>query len=229
MTFDDSGMAIDRRSRTQTVSVSRDEYRVALERGIIFGINLPIKTPGAFQLRIAVRDANSGRVGSANQYIEVPNLKKGRLTVSGIFLAQHEEATQDASSRAGLVDEKTSSRSEAEVAESDPQGGPAIRRFALGAMVDYGFEIYNARIDKTIHQPHLQSQVHLFRDNKLVFTGRVLDLSGLADSKRLAAFGRLPLPANLLAGDYVLQIIVTDALAKDKDRIATQWIDFEIK
>jgi hypothetical protein len=29
-------------------------------------------------------------------------------------------------------------------------------------------------------------------------------------------------------GEYVLQIVVTDLLAKDKDRVATQWMDFEI-
>ena len=29
-------------------------------------------------------------------------------------------------------------------------------------------------------------------------------------------------------GEYVLQIIVTDALAKEKHRTATQWMDFEI-
>jgi len=29
-------------------------------------------------------------------------------------------------------------------------------------------------------------------------------------------------------GEYVLQVIVTDRLAKEKYRSATQWIDFEI-
>jgi hypothetical protein len=39
----------------------------------------------------------------------------------------------------------------------------------------------------------------------------------------------LPLSEQLAAGDYVLQIIVTDTLAKEKNRLATQWLDFEIK
>jgi hypothetical protein len=29
-------------------------------------------------------------------------------------------------------------------------------------------------------------------------------------------------------GDYILQIIVTDLLADQKHRMATEWIDFEI-
>ena len=37
-------------------------------------------------MRVALRDRNSEKVGSANQFIEVPNLKKERLTLSGIIL-----------------------------------------------------------------------------------------------------------------------------------------------
>jgi hypothetical protein len=29
-------------------------------------------------------------------------------------------------------------------------------------------------------------------------------------------------------GEYVLQIVVTDLLAKEKSRVVTQWMDFEI-
>jgi hypothetical protein len=29
-------------------------------------------------------------------------------------------------------------------------------------------------------------------------------------------------------GDYVLQVIVKDLLAKEKQQIAAQWIDFEV-
>jgi hypothetical protein len=32
----------------------------------------------------------------------------------------------------------------------------------------------------------------------------------------------------MAAGDYVLQIIVTDSADKQKPRVASQWIDFEI-
>jgi hypothetical protein len=56
-----------------------------------------------------------------------------------------------------------------------------------------------------------------------------MDLNGRPDAKRLVAFGRLPLDAKFQPGDYVLQVVVTDALAKEKNRMATQWIDFEIK
>jgi hypothetical protein len=44
----------------------------------------------------------------------------------------------------------------------------------------------------------------------------------------LAASGALILGTDLVPGEYVLQIIVTDTLADKKYRVATQWMDFEI-
>lgn len=38
----------------------------------------------------------------------------------------------------------------------------------------------------------------------------------------------MELGKNNVRGEYVLQVIVTDRLAKEKHRTATQWIDFEI-
>jgi hypothetical protein len=48
------------------------------------------------------------------------------------------------------------------------------------------------------------------------------------DLKRLNAGGRLQLGTDMPVGDYVLQIVVMDSLAKEKLRTATQWIDFQI-
>jgi VWFA-related protein len=232
MTFDDAGTPVDMRSRTESVVVRGDDYRRAVEQGLIFGINLPVKKPGAFQLRIGVRDAGSGRVGSANQYIEVPDVKKERLTLSGIYLAEREEAGSVRASTAGGAAVEASrgdSEGEGKIDERDPQSGPAVRRFRPGALVEYGYEVYNARLDKATRRPQLQSQVRLFRDNRPVFTGKVVNLNGKVDARRLAAFGRLRLGANLTAGEYVLQVVVTDALAREKNRLTAQWIDFEIR
>ena len=35
--------------------------------------------------------------------------------------------------------------------------------------------------------------------------------------------------SRMVPGDYVLQVIVTDKLAKEKNRVATQWQDFVIE
>lgn len=62
------------------------------------------------------------------------------------------------------------------------------------------------------------------------FAGRVNAFNPMAqpDVKRLVAGGSLRLGNELPPGDYVLQVIVADKLAKADHRLATQWIDFEI-
>ena len=64
-----------------------------------------------------------------------------------------------------------------------------------------------------------------------VYTGKVMTLSmeGQPDPKRLIGGGSMKLGAQITPGDYILQVTVTDKLASEKYRTATQWMDFEIQ
>ena len=231
MTFDDGGLIVDQRFRTETVRVRDEQYRAALRDGLTFGINLPVKQPGAFQLRVAVRDAATERVGSANQFIEVPNLNKNRLTLSGLYLAANlNQRTINASTQTSSAATTTTlaDAGEGQIAEVDQQAGPAVRRFRPGMLIDYGYEAYNVRLDGATHRAHLQIQVRLFHDNQQVFAGKMLDILGQPENKRIVAFGHLQLGQNLAPGDYVLQVVVTDVAGKEKPRTTTQWLPFEI-
>ena len=44
----------------------------------------------------------------------------------------------------------------------------------------------------------------------------------------LVVGGSLLLGKELLPGEYTLQVTVTDKLAREESRIASQWIDFDI-
>ncbi|HEY5884814.1 MAG TPA: hypothetical protein VIT88_09020 [Pyrinomonadaceae bacterium] len=55
-----------------------------------------------------------------------------------------------------------------------------------------------------------------------------LDTTGQVDLKRLAGTGAINLGTELPPGEYAFQVVVADAKAKGKHRVATQWIDFEI-
>lgn len=232
MTFDDTGTALDQRLRTETVVVRGDEYKAVQRNGLTFGINLPIKKPGAFQLRVAVRDAATERVGAANQFIEVPNLKKKRLTLSGLYLASNAaQATLHnvAQAAAHTTTPPGVNAAEGQIGEQDPQAGPAVRRFRPGMVIDYGYEAYNVRRDSASDRPRLQTQVRLFHENQQVFTGKVLTIAGQPGAERVVAFGHLQLGQNLPPGDYVLQVIVADlATGKSKPRPTAQWLPFEI-
>ena len=54
-------------------------------------------------MRVAVRDAESGRVGSASQFVEVPDFRRWRVALSGIIMngpqAKELDGGWDASSK----------------------------------------------------------------------------------------------------------------------------------
>jgi hypothetical protein len=184
----------------------------------VYRLNHLVRKPGAYQLRTAVRDANSERVGSASQFIQVPDVTKGHLTLSGIVLR----------SNPGQM------HAEAEGSEQgDANENPAVRIFKPGRSLIYGYQILNAQVDHGTRKPVVQAQLRLFRDGKQVYQGKVQDLpldpKDQPDAKKLVTGGRLQLSSKMQPGDYVLQVIVTDTLAKDKYRVATQAMDFEVQ
>jgi hypothetical protein len=93
-----------------------------------------------------------------------------------------------------------------------------------------GFLIYNAELDPATKKPQLETQVLLLKEGKQVFATKVspLTVGNEPDWKRIPASRRLRLGDDLSTGEYLVQVIVTDKLAKDKYRFPTQWMDFEI-
>ncbi|HYE14249.1 MAG TPA: VWA domain-containing protein [Pyrinomonadaceae bacterium] len=227
VTFGDNGVVVDSLNRTETVRVRGEMYDFLRRNGLVYVVKVPVKKPGAYQLRVAVRDAETEKVGSASQFIEVPDLKKDRLALSGIVMM--------GTSPAGAQGQQQAPQQQGAAAEgpsggADPLSGPAVRRMRGGIPIEYYFDIYNAKLDRATGKPQLQTQTRLFRDGKPVFTGSVnaYDPGSQTDMRRLHAGSRLQLGKDFPAGEYVLQVIVTDTLAKGKHRMATQWIDFEL-
>lgn len=220
LTFGDNGVAIDSISKTITIRLPRERYENALKAGFVYTATVPIKKAGAYQLRVAVRDSASDRIGSASQFIEVPDIDKDRLMLSG--LAAFGQKPEDLNRpTAGDLDAAP---------DEDPEAGAATRRLRNGMVLQYGCFIYNAKLASTTKRPQLTTQIRLFRDGKEVFQGDVLPYHGPygIDMRRLPLTGALDLGTGMPPGEYVLQVIVTDTLANEKNRVATQWIDFEI-
>lgn len=222
MSFGENGAPIDQIAKTYTMNVKGDGYQKLINDGFVYYFTLPVKKPGAYQYRVAIRDNASGKVGSANQFIEVPNLKKNYLTVSGIIL-ENLTAAQWQKFAAGAPENNLPN-------QTDPMSDTSRRRFNRGSILRYGYEIYNAKLDAA-QKPNLSAQVKIFRDGKMVLEGKnaALELAAQTDQQRLKAAGALSLGGEMQAGEYVLQIIITDNLAKRKRQIAAQFIQFEIQ
>jgi len=168
-----------------------------------------------------LRDTANGQVGSASQFIEVPDVSKGRLALSGIVLRADNQQVKTT---------PTAEHPEGQLEDPDPNGTPAVRIFKPGTPIVYGYQILNAQADSA-RKPELEVQTRLFRDGQQVYTGtpKPMEAAPSEDPKRLVGGGRMQLGDKIAAGDYVLQVIVTDKLAKDKYKTATQSMDFEIR
>ncbi len=236
MTFGDNGVAVDQTGRTYTLQLPEALYKQAQRDGLVYYVTVPIKKPGAYQLRMSLRDSSTEKIGSASQFVEVPDLKKNRLALSGIVLrgerpGERSSAAASPSPAAGTSQPGNPADAEQNLADQqNPEASPAVRHFKRGILMDYLFMIYNAHLDKTTNKPQLVSQIRLFRDGQPVFTGKEnpLTLSGTVDPKRVVSGGGLQLGTDLGPGEYVLQIIIKDMLADEKHRTVTQWMDFEI-
>lgn len=226
VSFGANGAIADSISKNYTITLKGDTYQSFLRDGFVYNFIFPVKTPGAYQMRVAVRDSESGKIGSANQFIEVPNLKKGKLTLSGIVLenqtfAEYQNSqsnTPPAAADSAAAQVKTSAGTDT-----------SLRKFKRGTVLRYGYEIYNAKLDAS-QKPQLTVQSRVFRDGKLLYEGKPapVNLDGQNDWQKIFSVGALSLGTEMPAGDYVLQIIVTDVSKNGKDNTAAQWVQFEI-
>lgn len=216
--FGDNGMPVEQVGRSYTVTVNEANYERMLVEGLVYHLTLPVEKPGAYQYRVAVRDAQANKVGSASQFIEVPNLKKRNHQLSGIVLDSFStEVWQKAvSSDSGDL-------------PSNSLGDSSLRRFKQDSVLRYGFEIYNAKLDAS-KKPNLTTRIRVILDGKLVLDGKPLplELTGQTDMARLKSVGVVSFGKGTPPGEYILQVIVIDKLAKPKQQISTQYIQFEI-
>ncbi len=219
MTFGDNGVPVDEAAKNYTIRLGEKAYQKILQKGFIYNLLVPIKKPGAYQFRIALRDSASEKVGSASQFVDVPNLKKGNLTLSGIVLDNFTAAEWKKIS----LGQKSAVQTED---ETNVDTNTSLRIFKRGTVLRYDYIIYNAKTNPS----QLQIQARLFRDGKILLEGQPgsFDTSGQTDLKRLQAVGAITLGNNLAPGNYVLQLIVKDGLAKEKRQIASGSVDFEI-
>lgn len=218
ITFDEDGQAVDDTQKTFTLHGTERGREMAVKNGLILTLQHVAEKPGPYQMRVAVRDASSRKMGAASQFVEVPDLKRKRLAVSGILMKQ-QEATPGA----------LRATESAESVALDPQGNEAIRIFKPGQRVHWDFQIFNARKGPS-QKPDVTVETRIFREGSEVMHSEPVPVSFPDDlpPNRLAASGRMVLGPKFLPGDYALQVIVTDNLAKRKNAVAFQSIDFEV-
>lgn len=199
--------------RSYTIRVRPDTVDQFQKEGLVYALQHDVKRPGAYHMRVAILDAGSGRVGSASRFIEVPDVRKGALAISGITM--------------GDGDWRPAAQTPVDSPETDRS--PAIRLFHHGSPFSYGVTVYNAPFDETGQKPLVSLRARLFRGDRLVWEGTPFAVVWTEDSdrRRLPAGGVITLGGNSPPGEYLLEVQAIGQTGKSG--AVSQWIDFELQ
>ena len=186
------------------LNVSPMSSAATKDPSVVYSHKLPLK-PGIYQIRVAARDDKSGTVGSAAQWIEIPDLSSKKLTLSTLLLGGHiSNAVQD------------------QKASGDQVQFSVDRRFARGSQLTFFTIVYNASA-----APKLESQIEILRGGQRVVASPVMPVV-LEPNTDLA---RIPYGANvglktMAPGRYVLKVTVTD---RNANASAVNQIIFDVE
>jgi VWFA-related protein len=201
--FGDNGTIVEKVKHDIVLSLGENEYQQAMRDGLLDAVRLrfdmPAKKPGSYQVRIAVRDRTSAKIGSAGQFIEVPDLNNNRLALSGIVLRGNGAAATPATIMAT----------------------PPARRFPVNSDLYFSLLLYNPT-------SNLVLQTKLFRDGKVVKAEAPVDVANKDNLRQSLITNMIRLTPDLEPGNYYLQVVIADKAAKNKKSAISQWVDFEI-
>ncbi len=168
---------------------------------VIYNHPAPLK-PGIYQVRVAARDERSGILGTASQWVVVPDLSTRQLALSSLIL--------------GLEG----------VGEQSAQGAhvqwSVDKRFARGSRLRFMTFVYNAAAPA-----NLAARVQVFKDGREVSAAPPQKI--LADAQTDPARVPYTTEINLAAlqpGRYTLQVTVEDRAA---NRTASQQTAFYVQ
>jgi VWFA-related protein len=173
---------------------------------VIYNHHTPL-APGLYHVKVAARDARAGVVGSATQWIEIPDLSKRRLALSSLHVG-------------GRV-----------VTGAKPSDAPQVQfsvdhKFQRSARVDFLAFVYNAARAGG-GGVELSALVRVLRDGREAVPAQSVKIAPAAtdDAARIPFTGALSL-GQLPAGLYELEITVNDNVSKAS---AAQRLSFEIQ
>jgi VWFA-related protein len=202
-----------------------DVSRIRRE-GIDLNTYLPVKKPGKYYVRAAVRDMDSGKIGSGYQYLQIREVKDRRLSLSSLFVLTPDENMYSIISGSVAADRLSDIARKWQASRKSP----ARRSYMAGEGFDYMAILYNPK-SKGSRAPDLESQLTIFKDGKELYKGNPeeIDPRGIDDLGRIPIVKRLDFNAQVEEGTYQLQLEVTEKRVGGKSNSTFQTVDFEIR
>jgi VWFA-related protein len=207
------GAAVDDRGLIytfkQVLTVTPQTTEELTQVPVVWNQQLSVR-PGLYQVRVAVRERGTNRVGSAMEWIEIPSLAPAAFSMSSLFLGERP------------VENSWAARS--------PGGPQPIRvdvdhRFARISVLRFQTFIYNAA--RNAGSPDVWIEAHVLRGTQPVMvvapTRIPPDVS--QDPSRLPYWSEIALN-QLLPGSYTLEVSATD---KAGGASSSQRINFTVE
>jgi VWFA-related protein len=219
VTLDEKNSVVDEFNHTHTIHIPAAGLAELKQFGLVYSVDVPVKKTGAYNFRIAMRDAQSRHLGSAAQVIDVPDVKKGKLFMSSLLVSGVDAKGNFEVPKGAAADNAFSLTTTGSI--------PSIRRFRSGDYVAYFYTLYNARPDTQTRKPKVTVQVNLYREGVRQTEGKIeaVPVEKQPDLSRINDFGYLRLNPAMPAGEYELQVIVTDTVS---GQAVSGWIGFDV-
>jgi len=200
--FDERGKVAASFNERININVKPETLERARQQGINYR-RMTLLKPGFYQARIAVRESQTGQLGSANGWVEIPAMKSNQLMMSGILLSEPSLKTMQ------LTPTSTAEQNIGSI----PRLSSASRRFKSGGDMDLLLFVYNAKAEA--NTVDLVTQTHLFSGSKLIYASPVVKMAVAQDSdlQRVPYAARVPLKG-FPPGSYELRVTVIDRLTK---------------
>ncbi|MGB7069717.1 MAG: VWA domain-containing protein [Pyrinomonadaceae bacterium] len=216
VTLDEKAKVVNEFNHTYTMRIPPEGVATVLRNGLDFSTNVPIKRPGLYSFRIAVRDS-SKRLGSAGDFVEVPDAKNGRLLLSDLI------ATTYGSDGKAIIPEDRSREQSFDVVRTN--ASPSVRQYRHGETLVFAYTIFNAKAQN--NSASLTRQIRLFRDGKMLLDSgeKPIATDGRDYLSRIDDTGNIQISGQAAPGEYALQVIVRD---KNVEEVSERSIDFEV-
>jgi VWFA-related protein len=198
LVFDEKGKIAGNVSEKLALNVPPNFFESVRKNGFTYRKLISLKQSGFHQVRLAVREDGSGLVGSATRWVEVPDLKSGKLTLSSVLMM---------TSLKEVESDKT--------IQFEPRPTQARRNFPAGGGIDFLVFTYFPQVKDGKTDVVIQSQV--FSGSKLIYSSPLSRVQGegegVPDLQRLPYAARLTLEG-FEPGEYELRVVVIDRSSK---------------
>ena len=72
-------------TKEAALRLTDSNFQQAISEGFTYRFGVPAPRAGLYEVRVAIQDESSGKLGSAREFVEVPDVKNGRPGISGVL------------------------------------------------------------------------------------------------------------------------------------------------